>query len=192
MSYDINLVRIPRGADPQTIVDASIVMDEDAELNPGEPDPAKEQTKRRLAAALQAINPVLQAFPFDYSDLARIQKVTEEEARRRFRHIELNGPQDGNGIQITLLDDTATITVPYWHQVERAQQAWREIWSYLEVMEGEGGFHAYDPQLERVLSLRTDFQRVLTKYGEGVGFTDKVARDITNRSPSKGPWWKLW
>jgi hypothetical protein len=42
-----------------------------------------------------------------------MEGITEDEARVRFRHIELNGADDGNGIQITLSDDTADITVPY-------------------------------------------------------------------------------
>ena len=192
MSYDLHLVRIPPGADAQAVVDASVAMDEEAQLNPGEPDPAKEETKRRLAAALQAVNPLLTAFPFNYSELARLEKITEQEARRRFRHVELNGPEDGNGIQITLFDDTVTITIPYWHHGYKAQQAFREIWSYLEVLEGGGGLRSYDPQLERGLSLGTDFQAVLAKYGDGVGFTDQVAADITDPSRPDRPWWRFW
>jgi len=192
MSYDINLVRVPPGADPEAVADASVAMDEEAQLNPGEPDSTKEQIKRRLAAALQTVNPLLTAFPFDYSDLARLEKITEQEARRRFRHIELNGPDDGNGIQITLFDDTATITIPYWHHGQKAQQALQEIWSYLEIFERDAGFRAYDPQLEHILSLRRDFNVVLAKYGEGVGFTDRVAADVTNPSRPERPWWRFW
>jgi len=39
--------------------------------------PTKEQIKRHLAAALQAVNPLLTAFPFDYSELARLERITE-------------------------------------------------------------------------------------------------------------------
>jgi hypothetical protein len=49
--------------------------------------------------------------------------LREDEARVRYRHVELNGPENGNGIQITLYDDNASITIPYWHQPEAPARA---------------------------------------------------------------------
>ena len=192
MSYDFNLVRIPPGSHPQTVIQASLAAEEASELNPGESNPTKEEAKRRLVAALQAVNPLLEAFPFNYVELARLNNISEQEAKRRFRHVELNGPEDGNGIQITLFDDTASITIPYWHHGRDAEEVLRETWSYLEVLEHEEGFQAYDPQLERLLSLRMDFNAVLGKYAEGVRFTDKISADISTGSRQQKPWWRFW
>ncbi len=192
MSYGINLVRLPIGTDPQTIASASEAMDEETELNPGQPDPASEEWKRQLVRTLQAINPLLEAFPFDFDELARTEHITEDEARRRFRHVELNGSDQSTGIQITLFDSTATLTVPFWHHGEAAQRVWREIWSYLAVLAREGGLQAYDPQLERVLTLSTDFDAVIKRYDHGVVATDEVAAGMSESPPAPRPWWKFW
>jgi hypothetical protein len=46
-----------------------------------------------------------------------------------------------------------------------------EIWTYLEIIEREGGFFTYDPQVERVLDLRKDFELSLGCY-------DRASREI--------------
>jgi hypothetical protein len=167
-------------------------MDEEAELNPGPPSPAKEERKRILSTALSALNPRLQAFPFDYADLGRVQHIDEEEARKRFRHIELNGSEDGNGIQVTLADDTATITIPYWHHGAAALETFTEVWAYLTLLERDGGLRPFDPQLERPLVLESDLEAVLAKYAEGVAFTDKIAAEYRAKAIPPKPWWRLW
>lgn len=167
-------------------------MDEEGEQNPGAPDLMKEQAKARLAAALMAANPLLASFPFDFQEIARLQKISPEQARLRFRHLELNGPENGNGIQIMLFDGSASLTVPYWHHARAADAVWEEIWSYLTILEREGGLSAFDPQLERPLSLDKDRPVVLAKYLEGVAFTDGVAATYTQSPPPPKPWWKFW
>ncbi len=68
---------------------------------------------------------------------------------------------DVERINVIEKDGRVRLTVPYWHHGEAAQTVWREIWSYLTVLGREGGLRAYDPQLERVLSLDTDFDAVI-------------------------------
>ena len=69
------------------------------------------------------------------------ENITVEDAKKKYRHIELNGPtEETNGIQITLFDDEASVTVPFWHQGAAARRVFEEIWSYVEIIEREGGF----------------------------------------------------
>ena len=188
MSYDLYLLRVSPGQDPFEAAEA--LFNEDVEeINPGMPDPQKDATKKELAKQLQLINPALEAFPFDYAEIAKLMKITEEEARTQYRHIELNAEDDGNGIQITLYDDTATLTIPYWHKAEKARAVWREAWQYLDCLERQGGLSTYDPQLGRMLNLASDMDEVRQQYGAVVGATEQAVQEMTE--PTK-PWWKFW
>ena len=189
MSYDLHLFRSSAGADLERSATASYEAVED-DMNPGPVNPKLEERKQRIAAALMAENPLLQPFVFDYSEIAQLEQTSTEEARRRWRHIELNGPDDDNGLQITLHDETASLTVPYWHRDGSAAAVWQENWQCLRVLEREGGFRTYDPQLERVLDLAADMGRVCEMYGQGVAFTGSVAGE--GGAAPRRPWWKFW
>ena len=190
MSYDLHLFRPQPGV--ELIATAhSLLADQDSDAqSPGPVDLAAEERKEALAAALQSLNPALERFRFDYSEIARLQAVSEDEARRRWRRIELNGPDGSSGIQITLQDSSAAIAVPYWHQGDKARNTWAELWSYLDVLERQGGYRTYDPQLEKVLDLGLDREAVLTAYDRGVSVTRQVAAKHDRSSPK--PWWKIW
>ena len=86
-----------------------------------------------------------------------------------------------------LFDDEASVTVPYWHKAGVARQVFEEIWSYLDIIEREGGFFTYDPQIEKVLDLKGDFEASLSCY-------DKVSRDVAAQLPGrqKKRWWEFW
>ena len=187
MSYDLYLLRVTAGRDP--LEEAEAVFNEDVEeINPGLSDPQKETTKRELAKQLQLINPALEIFQFDYTEIAKSLGISEPEAQAQFRHIEMN-VEDGTGIQITLYDDTASLTIPYWHKGEKASEVWREAWRYLQCLEAQGGFSTYDPQLGRVLSLKSDLEEVLMGYSSGVGATEEAVLEMIE---PKKPWWKFW
>ncbi len=190
MSYDFHLLRLAGGRDPSAEAREFLESTAEAEvLNPGPPDPAKEERKQALAAALRAADPRLEAFPFDYAEIARAEGIPEDEARARYRHIELNGPDEGSGIQIELYDDSATVTVPYWHHGTEAEPVFAEIWRYLSVLEGDGGFRTYDPQLERVLDLGRDRAAVLEAYARGLEVTFAEAKKLIE---PRRPWWRFW
>ena len=163
MSYDLYLLRPEAGVDPLDTVE-KLFSEESEEINPGLPQPEKEKRKRDLADALIKLNPEREVFPFGFKEIAEMEGISKEEARIKYRHLELNGAEDGNGIQITLYDDSASITVPYWHVGEKARGTFKEVWSYLMLLEKEGGFVTYDPQLEKILSLSTDMPAVLEVY----------------------------
>ncbi|HUM14892.1 MAG TPA: hypothetical protein VL086_04310 [Candidatus Nitrosotalea sp.] len=188
MSYDLHLVPRHPGVDPLSA--ARALLEQRAEgLNPGPPVPEKEARKARLAAALMKSSPPLSAFAFEYSAIAARQHITEEEARARYRHIELNGPENGNGIQITLSDDTAGVTIPYWHRPAAAASVFDDVWWHVALLERDGGFAVYGPQLDRILDLAIDGPAVLECYGGGVAQTAKIGAQT--RMPAKR-WWRFW
>jgi hypothetical protein len=188
MSYDLHLLRLSGSADALAEAQA-IVSKEEEEINPGPPVPEKEERKQNLAKLLIQENPSLERFQFGFAEIAKTYNWTDAEARTRFRHIELNGPDGSNGIQITLYDDKADITVPYWHQPEAAHSVFAEIWRYLEVLVHNGKFAVYDPQLDRLLNLASDQPEVLRRYG---GVVAKVPDMIKDAEKRKRPWWKFW
>lgn len=150
------------------------------------PDPQKEGLKRRVADALIARNPRLEIFQFDYEAVAKSRKITVEQARLQFRHLELNGTQEGvNGIQITLFDDEASVTVPFWHDGEKASDTFREIWGYLEIVCQETGYLAYDPQIDRVFDASAGFGDALACY------TGVVCQKNATSRTKKKPWWRF-
>lgn len=168
MSYDLYLFKPKAGIDPLETFD-ELFSEESDEINPGLPSPEKESRKRSIADALINLNPQLEIFSFGFRELAEMDGISEDKAKIKYRHLELNGADDGNGIQITLYDDSAEITVPYWHSGEKAQQVFNEIWSYLQVIENEAGFITYDPQLEMILNLATDLPEAVEIYARVAG-----------------------
>lgn len=185
MSYDYRLFKRCPGEDPHVTAQRD---SEDFANTP--PDPQKEALKRKVADALIAHNPKLKIFQFDYDETARLRKISVEEARLKYRHLELNGPQEGsNGIQITLFDDEASVTVPFWHQGGKAAETFREIWSYLEIISRESSYLVYDPQIDRVIDPAGGFDDALASYDGVVRHINQTFR--AGRAERK-PWWRFW
>jgi hypothetical protein len=168
MSYDFRLFMSQPGVDP-LVTAQSETGDEDEEINLGPAVPAKEARKQSIAAALMNVNPAMQIFQFGFKEIARRQSITLEEAKERFRHLELNGSEDSNGIQVTLFDDTASLSVPYWHRDKKAKLVFLEIWSYLKAIQEEAGYQIYDPQLECIIDLPLDLEKATSCYANVVG-----------------------
>jgi hypothetical protein len=187
MSYDIYFFK-PRDAES---VDEAYerVVDEAEEGGDGAAGPETEVLKERLAKALVDAGTGLERFVFDYAEVAKSLKTTEEDARRQFRHIELNGPEDGNGIQIMIEDDFATLTVPYWHQGDEASDAFDEIHRYARIFETEAVYIAYDPQLEKQIDFSEDFAEMTAAYTDVSSQLDSTVSAIEEEPK---PWWKFW
>jgi hypothetical protein len=171
MSYVFRLFLQQPGVDP--LVMAQIEPDEESdEINPGPPVPAKELRKKLIADGLMKADPSLEVFQFGFEEIAKLQNISVDEAKLRFRHMELNGREDGPGIQITLLDDGASLTVPYWHKDKKAKAVFAQIWGYLKIMQRVGGYQIYDPQMECIVKLASDLEKATKCY------TDVVKRVI--------------
>ncbi len=191
MSYDLYLIRVTPGATSDEVEALALAAAEE-DYPTSDPPPETEARNQSLVAALRAVNPALEPFAFDYPEIARSKQISEPEARRRYRHTELNGPENGPGVQITLYDDWASVTLPYWHRGAAADAVWDEVWGYLQVLAERGGFTVYDPQLERPLDLSADRPAAQRMYSDGVAFTARTAAEITAGSTARKPWWKFW
>ncbi len=130
-------------------------------------DPQKEALKRKVADALITHNPKLEISKFGYEAIARLEKISVQEARLKYRHLELNETEDDcNGIQITVFDEEASVTVPYWHEDDKAEDTFRKIWSYLEIICRETGYLIYDPQIDQVIEPSAGFETALACYAD--------------------------
>ncbi|HWI62108.1 MAG TPA: hypothetical protein VNT75_09740 [Symbiobacteriaceae bacterium] len=133
----------------------------------------------------------------DYDAVAARRGLSVDEVRRQYRHIELTDEE--TGAQFTINDWGVSITLPYWHKTGKADSVFAELWACLSVIEATTGYVTYDPQLERVLSLRRDQAEVIRRY---VGVSDhleelvsgQTVAEVPNRLPEakKRPWWKFW
>ena len=135
------------------------------ELNPGPVNAAAEQRKQTLATALLRCCPLLQPAEFDFAALAVVESVSEQEARRRYRHLEFDCDDD-SGMQITLWDECVEITIPDWHIGEQSRQVLQQVWQIAGALEESCRWSTYDLQLRRVLKLGEDFDRALKHYLE--------------------------
>lgn len=185
MSYDFQLFKPKPGEDPLVTAHAE---SDGPPTTP--PDPQKEALKRRIADALIAHNPKLEIFQFGYDSIAKIENISVEQARVKFRHLELNGPEeDSNGIQITLFDDEASVTVPFWHEGDSASDTFREIWTYLEIISREAGYVIYDPQIDRTIDPTAGFDDALACY---TGTMKRIGETFPAGKRGRRPWWKFW
>jgi hypothetical protein len=181
MSYDFALFRPRAGVDPR-----DIALAEDG-LEDGPRDPAKETAKRKVADALKAFDPALDEHVFDHDEIAKLHKMPVEEAYTRFRYIELSDvAQGGSGAQVTLFDDTASVTIPYWHEGEAARAHLQRVWSYLDVVCRETSYEVFDPQLDRVIDSGA-FEDVLACYAQAAGRVRAIVAPVRKRA-----WWKFW
>ncbi|HTX76458.1 MAG TPA: hypothetical protein VMD29_09655 [Terracidiphilus sp.] len=165
MSYGFDLIALPAGSDrdkaykqhreQQGHARARVLEDED----PGPLDPAKEKQKQRLAAALIGRNPDLKEFERDYARIAVNGSISESEARRLFRNIELNDHR--NHIQIDIADDGGSIGFSPEGRGKACADSVRILWDCLRVLELEGGYAAYDPQVGRILNLESDYDTLV-------------------------------
>ena len=91
MSYDLYLLRMPADASEDEIGETAMEL-AGSELPDTPPDPDDEARKRALADTMLAAFPELKEAQFDYAEIARLDGITETEARQRNRWIELVGP----------------------------------------------------------------------------------------------------
>jgi hypothetical protein len=183
MSYDFMLFKPRPGEDPAE------TAQRDVEEWPSSapPDPEKEALKRRVANALMAFDSKLKIHQFDYQQIAKTRKISLEQARLQFRHLELD--DETTGLHIMLSDDDAGLSVPYWHAGEKADPVFRQIFGCLQIICRETGYVAFDPQIDSVVDLTADPETIVALY---TGQVSNLA-DMVPPPPNKPrPWWKFW
>jgi len=176
VSYDFHMIIVGPGEDAEAAVRRAVEREEAAEdEGPGSPVVSADDAERarRVVSALQRHAPALEPFQLDHAKIARSLGVSEDEARRRFQHVELN--DDGAGAQVSILGPTANVTVAYCHTGDKAEEVLTRVWGYLRVLQEEGGFAVFDNQLGRALDLDKDFRDVLAAY---LGVMKKMPRII--------------
>jgi len=184
MSYDFYLFVADGGIDPR----AAMAANEEG-FESGARDPAKEAMKRRIADALIAHDPGLEVSAFDYDAIARLHRMRIDVAYERVRHLELTDVSaGGSGVQIMLFDDSASVTVPFWHEGAGARADIERVWSYIDVVCRTAGYDVFDPQLDRVIE-RGAFDEVFASYERAMRHVKDVAGPTAK---PRRPWWKFW
>jgi hypothetical protein len=150
VSYDLYMLRPQPGEDPMDTLERL-----GAEEEPKAPDPAIAERNRRIADALVALNPAYTESEIDQRDLELV---------------------DERGLQITLSDDEASITFPYWDSLDPAQLV-QEIEKAATAIAKETGWQLYDPQLEKFLDPARDADEFARAFGVGVGHVQRIAAE---------------
>jgi hypothetical protein len=188
MSYDIEL--LPRGRVDEILRQYESQDADSVVLNPGPSVAEREEWKRRLRGVLIREEPKFEQFEFDFHEIARIDSISEGEARTRYRHVELNLLEsDRSGIQVTLYDQTVSITIPYWHNEAAASQVFVRVGRYIELLENSGDLVTYDPQVGRIVRFATDLGEILQRYLSVMARIPDIV-DHSRMQPKR--WWHLW
>lgn len=156
-----------------------------AEFNAGSQDLAKDAQKQRLAAALIESNPQLAPIRFGYTAMIGKYEMTEEQARLCYREWILGGPKNGHGLEITLYDDLAVVTLPDG-KTGTTNEAVASAWGSFQVLSGMGKWVVYDAQLGKLLDLGKDQAAVAQEYAAVSARNAKIPDEF------KKPWWKFW
>jgi len=140
----------------------------------GKPDDAKSaEKKRKIVDALMEHNPRLELFQFDYAEIARSLKITEEQARLERTNVDLNPTEGDPAIQLSVFGDHVSINIPYWYTGAAAGVTFEQLSGYLRVIRAVAGFFVYDPQTDRV------FDPEKEEFGTHESY-ERIVRDIPN------------
>ena len=91
------------------------------------------------------------------------------------------------GIMIEAYSSFFTLTMPYWHEGEKAGSAFRKLENIYQHINSTGNWLIYDPQEGEVKEGITSGNEC-SEYQETV---EKVENLIGNES-NKKPWWQIW
>jgi len=185
MSYDLYCYKSQLGKPDLDEAQAVIEVEENEDV---QSDPA---TKLKIAKALLDFNPRLESFEFDYNAIAELQKISVDEVKEQFDHIELNTPEGDLATQITIFDNNVSITIPYWYSGDKAKTVFDNVSQYTKIIHKTAGYFVYDPQTEIVYDPATSNFDGLEVY---TSMTSEVEKPKTERTESinKKPWWKFW
>lgn len=186
MSYDIYCYKSQLGRPDLEEAQAAIEAGEDEENVVSDPE-----TKLKIANALIDFNPRLESFDFDYEEIAKLQEISIEEAKKTFDHIELNTPNGDLATQITIFDNNVSITVPYWYSGDNANEVFNKIYEYTKAIRETAGYFVYDPQTDKVCDPLNENIFGLDVYQNMTEQVDKI-RTAQTRKLDKKPWWKFW
>jgi hypothetical protein len=97
----------------------------------------------------------------DYEEAAEQRDIPEDEARRRFRHVQV----DNGTILIELDEEHALLNLPCSPELD-AEKLVEDALETLRILRAEARFVAYDPQLAREVDPDADRDAVLEAYND--------------------------
>jgi len=189
MSYDLYCYRstsaVPNASEARVLVEPF-----NADGEAGRTNDTLSDMRDKVALALLEQNPRLEQFQFDYAEIAKVDGISEQEARARYQHIELNPSEGDLAIQLTVYGDHVFITIPYWYRGSDADRVFSELSRYLRAVRRTAGFFAYDPQTDVAFDPeQTGFPDHL-QYDKVVKEVPKIVNQAVGK-PNKH-WWKFW
>lgn len=186
MSYDVYALLVPVGHASADAV--ATVVDHEEVLEGATPlDPAKEARKRSIAAALAQSGLGYEIIEHDFEGHAMRNGATEEEMRRRLRHVQV----DNGRVLVDVDEEHARLSVPLSSKLDRGEVA-HLVFETLKILHAEARLVPYDPQLERELDLSGDGDRkaVARAFGREV---EEAARNGAEEPVADRPrpkWWE--
>ena len=99
---------------------------------------------RKFAKVLIDLDSRFRPIEMDYAAIARYERISEDDARRRYDHLELNGPESQCLAQFTFCRNYIVI---HWYSGTSSEEMNR----YLEVLCKVSGLTVVDPQSSVVL-----------------------------------------
>jgi hypothetical protein len=185
LSYDLYCYRPTSAVPDPKEAEAVIASEEEAVFRD---DEEARLIKQSISKALMEYNPRLEPFKVDHNEVAKMLKVSVQEARTRWNHIELNPPEGDLRVQLNVYWDHVDLTIPYWYTGAKADAVFQKVAEYLRVISKAARFFAYDPQTGRA------FDPAKEECG-GHEEYDRIAENlpaIVAQGVPKKPWWKLW
>ncbi|MFD9241151.1 hypothetical protein ACFV0D_04295 [Streptomyces sp. NPDC059556] len=149
MSYDIYFLSRDEGQSWDDVLEA-------VEAGAGDND----QIPAALLEAWQRIVPQARVL------LGNVDITEYEQESRDLSHSD-------TGIDLSVLGDEVSITVPYWHTGDRAATVLGKLFALSALVEKETGLTAYDPQVEMPLAETSPDQAMSIMSG--------VTTDLRNR-----------
>ena len=184
MSYDLYCYKSKIGR--PDLGEAQTALEETDDANT-DSNSSNFDLKEKLAKVLVDFNPKLERFIFDYNEIAKMQNITIEQARKTFQHIELTKAEGELAVQLTIYDGNVSITVPYWYSGEKAKAVFKEVSEYTKLIKQKAGYFVYDPQTENVYDPCVGEFDGLDIYERTTIETQKLS---TQKTTTK-PWWKF-
>ncbi len=185
MSYELYALLVPPGKASEDAV--ATVVDHDEVLEAATPlDPAKEARKRSIASALAQARLGYEVVEHDFMGEAERNGSTEEEMRRRLRHVQV----DNGTILVEVDEEHAHIEIPYSSSLDGGEIA-DTVFETLKILHHEAKLVPFDPQLGRELDLdrAADRDALAEAFASGV---EEAARNGTEEQVSDRPrpsWW---
>lgn len=121
--------------------------DESFDEIPAARDPESEVKKRELADVLKRMKPHYREFEMNFDAIAEDEGISADEARRKYRHIELNGAETPAEAQVLFFDRYVLV---HWYSGTSGD----DMDAILKALCVSGDFVVYDPQEDEVYDYR--------------------------------------